>query len=65
LKIDSNPYWQHYGFVKITIDLPEPVIREIERRAAAEGVGINEIMIRLIEMGLEACGPIAGLVPSQ
>jgi hypothetical protein len=51
--------------VKITIDLPEPVIREIERRAAVEGVGISEIMIRLIEMGLEACGPIAGLVPSQ
>jgi hypothetical protein len=37
----------------------------MERRAAAEGVGINDLMIRLIETGLEARGSIVGSASSQ
>jgi len=51
--------------MRIGVDLPELVLREIERRAAAEGAGINDLMIRLIEIGLEARGPIVGSASSQ
>lgn len=51
--------------MKITVDLPELVLREIERRAAVEGIGINDLMIRLIEIGLEVSDPTVGSASSQ
>jgi hypothetical protein len=51
--------------MKITVDIPERVLREIERRAAVEGIGINDLMIRFIELGLQVSDPTVGTASSQ
>jgi hypothetical protein len=40
--------------VRTTIDLPEDLLRTLKARAALGGVTLRELILRLIELGLQA-----------
>lgn len=39
--------------MKITLDLPDSLVREVELRAIQEGLELNEMFVELIRRGLE------------
>ena len=43
-------------YVRTTLDLPDPLFRELKARAAIEGVKMKELIRRFIETGLNAGG---------
>ena len=42
--------------MRTTIDLPDPLFREVKTRAAREGMKLRELVIRYLETGLRGCG---------
>lgn len=47
--------------MRTTLDLPDPLMRKVKIKAAAEGKKLKEIMAELIEAGLEEGQPQATL----
>jgi hypothetical protein len=43
--------------MRTTIDLPDPLFREVKTRAASEGMKLRELVIRYLEAGLRGRGP--------
>jgi len=43
-------------YVRTTLDLPDPLFRELKSRAAIEGVKMKELIRRFIENGLNSGG---------
>ena len=50
-----------YVFMRTTLDLPDPLMRRVKIKAAAEGKKLKEIMAELIEAGLDKDQPQATL----
>jgi len=46
-----------YVFMRTTLDLPDPLMRRVKIKAAAEGKKLKEIMAELIEAGLDKDQP--------
>ena len=42
--------------MRTTIDLPDPLFREVKTRAAREGVKLRELVIRYLETGIRERG---------
>jgi hypothetical protein len=50
--------------VRTSLDLPDPLFRELKARAAMEGVKLKELIRRFIETGLRAdASPVPGRSP--
>jgi hypothetical protein len=45
------------SLVRTTLDLPDPLFRELKARAALEGVKMKELIRRLLEAGLGVDSP--------
>ena len=48
-------------FMRTTVDLPDPLFRQVKARAALDGVKLKDLITRYIESGLRA----EGSAPSQ
>jgi hypothetical protein len=44
--------------MRIAIDLPDSLCRELRAKAAAEGLPLNALLSRLVELGLSASQPV-------
>lgn len=48
------------GFMKTTLDLPEPLVREMKLRAAQEGRKLKDVATEVFEAGLRRQSPGQG-----
>jgi hypothetical protein len=53
--------------MRTTLDLPDPLLRQLKAKAALEGTTLKELMRRLVERGLQMpTGPASSLpVPAE
>ncbi len=54
LKLTKSQQAGKMGFVKTTIDLPEPLVREMKLRAVREGRKLKDVAAEVFERGLNA-----------
>ncbi len=43
-----------YAFMRTTLELPDPLFKHLKARAALEGSSLRDLVVRLVERGLQA-----------
>ena len=51
--------------MRTTVDLPEALLRQLKARAALEGIPVKQLMLTLVERGLQAPDARAANLPAR
>jgi hypothetical protein len=49
----------YYANMRTSLDFPDPLFRHLKTQAAMQGISLRELVMALIEKGLNANGPSA------
>ena len=53
-RVDGFPYLRKYGYMKTTIDIPDPLYRQAKIRAVEQSTSLKDILLRGLERELRA-----------
>src|SRR5689334_5787964 len=57
--IDPIQEYGYTGGMKVTVEIPDPLYRQVKARAAAEGRTVRDVTVELFERWVEAAVPMS------